>query len=71
MRYVPEIPWGRFAEDGSRSGFRHRNRATETGSPDDSQYGDSSCCDHDPWQDMGRMSEATAILVAAAIHQAA
>jgi hypothetical protein len=65
MRYLPEIPWGRFTEDSSRFEFGRRNRATETGSPNDLR------CDHDPWQDMGHMSEASAILVAAAMHQAA
>jgi len=65
MRYLPEIAWARLTGDGSRFEFGHGKCATETGSPDELR------CDHDPWQDMVHTSEATAILIAAAMHQSA
>jgi hypothetical protein len=72
MRYMLETPWGRFTEDGSRFEFNYQRLASETGYSVDElrSLGVLHCYRH-PRQEMGHMSEASAVLVGAAMRQAA
>jgi hypothetical protein len=72
MRYMLETPWGRFSEDGSHFEFDYDKLAEETG------YSEAELrslgvlyCYHHAREEMGRMSEPTAVLVDAAMRQAA
>ena len=72
MRYMLQTPWGRFSEDGSHFEFDYDKLAEETG------YSEAELrslgvlyCYHHSREEMGRMSEPTAVLVDAAMRQAA
>jgi hypothetical protein len=72
MRYMLETPWGRFSEDGSQFELDYGKLAAETGySADELRSLGVLYCYHHPRQDLGRMSEPTAVLVEAALRQAA
>ena len=72
MRYMLETPWGRFSEDGSQFEFDYEKLAEETGyNADELRSMGVLYCYHHPRQDLGRMSEPTAVLVDAAMRQAA
>jgi hypothetical protein len=72
MRYMLETPWGRFSEDGSHFEFDYDKLAEETGySEDELRSLGVLYCYHHARQEMARMSEPTAVLIDAAMHQAA
>jgi hypothetical protein len=72
MRYMLETPWGRFTEDGGHFEFDYQKLAAQTGYSIDElrSLGVSHCYRH-PRLEMGQMSEASAVLVAAAPRQPA
>ena len=72
MRYMLETPWGRFSDDGSHFEIDYHKLANETGYSLDEliDLGVVYCYRH-PRLDLAHMSEATALLVTAATHQAA
>lgn len=72
MRYMLETPWGRFTEDGSHFEFDYQKLAAQTGYDADElrSLGVPYCYRH-PRQDLGPMSEASAVLIAAVLRQAA
>ncbi len=72
MRYMLETPWGRFTEDGSHFEFDYDKLSAETGySLEELQSLGTVYCYRHPRYEIGRASEATAVLVAAAMRQAA
>jgi hypothetical protein len=72
MRYMLETPWGRFTEDGSHFEFDYDKLAAETGySIEELQSLGAFYCYRHARHEIGHASEATAMLVAAAMRQAA
>ena len=72
MRYMLETPWGHFTEDGSRFEFDYDKLTTETGySIEELQSFGALYCYRHPRHEFGHPSESTAVLVAAAMRQAA
>jgi hypothetical protein len=72
MRYMLETPWGRFTEDGSHFEFDSDKLTAENGySIEELQSFDALYCYRHPRHEVGHASEATAVLVAAAMRQAA
>jgi hypothetical protein len=72
MRYMLETPWGRFTEDGSHFELDYDRLAAETGyGIEELQSLGAPYCYRHPRYEIGRASEATAVLVAAAMRQAA
>jgi hypothetical protein len=70
MRHMLESPRGRFTEDGSHFEFDYDRLAAEMGYSIEESLGALYCYRH-PRHEIGHPSEATAVLVAAAMRQAA
>jgi hypothetical protein len=72
MRYMLETPWGRFTEDGSHFEFDYQKLAAETGySAEELRSLGVPYCYRHPREETAHLSEASAVLVAAALRQAA